>query len=55
LKIEKEITLINKKLKNVDFIQKAPVNVIDKEKEKMKELVDIRDKIVKNINTIQSK
>ncbi|KUK66222.1 MAG: Valine--tRNA ligase, partial [Parcubacteria bacterium 34_609] len=55
LKIEKEITLINKKLKNVDFIQKAPVDVIDKEKEKMKELVDIRDKIVKNINTIQSK
>jgi len=53
LKIEKEITLINKKLKNVDFIQKAPVNVIDKEKEKIKELTDIRDRIVKNLKTIQ--
>jgi valyl-tRNA synthetase len=53
LKIEKEIILINKKLKNVDFMQKAPAVVIDKEKEKIKELTDIRDRIVKNLKTIQ--
>jgi len=53
-KIEREIVIINKKLKNVDFIQKAPKAILNKEKEKMKELVDIRDKIYCNLNTIKS-
>lgn len=52
-KIEKEIVAINKKLNNVDFIQKAPKAVIDKEKEKRKELTDIRAKIVQNLKTIK--
>jgi len=46
--------VINKKLNNVDFIKKAPVNIIDKEKEKIKELTDIRNRINKNLKAIKS-
>lgn len=53
-KIEKEIIIINKKLNNVDFIEKAPASVIDKEKEKMLELADIRDRICTNLKTIKA-
>ncbi len=53
VKIEKELTLINKKLNNIDFIEKAPQEIISKEKEKMKELVDIRDRISGNLKTIK--
>ncbi len=52
-KIEKELTLINKKLNNTDFMNKAPQTIIDKEKEKMEELVDIRDRIIQNLKTIK--
>ena len=52
-RIEKELTLINKKLNNTDFIEKAPREVINKEKEKLEELVDIRDRISGNLKTIK--
>ena len=52
-KIEKELTLTNKKLNNTDFIEKAPREVINKEKEKLEELVDIRDRIYGNLKTIK--
>ena len=53
-KIEKEIININKKLQNADFIKKAPASIINKEKEKMFELVDIRDRISSNLKTIKA-
>jgi valyl-tRNA synthetase len=52
-KIEKELTLINKKLNNTDFIEKAPKEIINKEKEKREELADIRDRISGNLKTIK--
>jgi valyl-tRNA synthetase len=53
-KVEKDMIVINKKLNNSDFIQKAPVNIIEKEKEKIKELTDIRDRIQKNLKALKS-
>jgi len=53
-KIEKDMIVINKKLNNTDFIQKAPDNIIEKEKEKIKELINIRDGIKKNLKAIKS-
>jgi len=53
-KIEKEIIAINKKINNIDFIQKAPESVINKEKEKLTELVDIRNMISNNLKTIKT-
>ena len=52
-KIEKELTLINKKLNNTDFIEKAPKEIINKEKEKREELADIRERISNNLKTIK--
>ena len=52
-KIEKELILINKKLNNADFIEKAPKEVINREKEKMEELADIRDRVSRNLKTIK--
>lgn len=53
IKVEKELALLNKKLRNVDFIEKAPKEIINKEKEKMVELADIRDRIFRNLKTIK--
>jgi len=52
-KIERDLIVINKKLNNSDFINKAPKNVINKEKGKIKELTDIRDRIEKNLKTLK--
>jgi valyl-tRNA synthetase len=54
LKTEKEMIVINKKLNNADFIKKAPENIIIKEREKLKELTDIRDKINNNLKALKS-
>jgi len=53
-KIEKEMIVTNKKLNNSDFIQKAPENIIKKEKEKTKELTDILNLIQKNLKALKS-
>ena len=53
-KIEKDMIIINKKLNNADFIQKAPDKIIKKEKEKIKELTDIRDRIQNNLKALKS-
>lgn len=52
-KVEKDMIVINKKLNNSDFIKKAPANIIEKEKEKIKELTDIRDRIQKNLKALK--
>lgn len=53
-KIEKEMIVTNKKLSNSDFIQKAPEKIILKEKEKIKEFTNIRDRIQKNLKALKS-
>ena len=45
LKIEKEMNKINKKLKSENFIQNAPVEVIDEQKNRYKEYLLSREKI----------
>jgi valyl-tRNA synthetase len=44
---------IGKKLFNEDFLQKAPQEIIDKEKAKYEELMTIRDKITESIKILR--
>ncbi|MBW1710729.1 MAG: valine--tRNA ligase [Deltaproteobacteria bacterium] len=53
-KIEKEITRSNKKLANEDFLAKAPVEVVTREKEKGKVLKEKREKLAKNLDRVEA-
>ena len=44
-KLESEVTVIQKKLHNEDFLKKAPEEVVEKEKEKLKRLMDKLQKL----------
>ena len=48
-----EISRIEKKLSNKDFIEKAPEEVVLKEKEKYKELMEQKDRIEANLSWLQ--
>ncbi len=52
-KIKKEIEVVNKKLANQDFIDRAPEAVVIKEKEKYKELAEKLSKIEEGIKKIE--
>jgi len=45
-KVDKEYEGLNKKLSNQDFLQKAPVDVVEKEKGKLEELEEKRNKMI---------
>ena len=53
-KIKKEIEFINKKLANQDFINKAPKDVVEKEKEKYRELTEKLNKIEEGIKKLEA-
>ncbi|MBI3353725.1 MAG: valine--tRNA ligase [Nitrospirae bacterium] len=53
-KIKKEIEFINKKLANQDFINKAPKDVVEKEKEKYRELTEKLNKIEDGIKKLEA-
>jgi valyl-tRNA synthetase len=44
-KLESEVTVIQKKLHNEDFLKKAPEEVVEKEKEKLRRLMDKLQKL----------
>ncbi|MEW6608573.1 MAG: valine--tRNA ligase [bacterium] len=48
-KVEKELNLLEAKLSNEDFITRAPVEVVDKEKEKLESYISKRDKLVMSL------
>lgn len=49
---EKEISKITKKLQNVDFVKKAPPEIVEKEKNKLKDLGDAQKKIKNRLKII---
>ena len=52
-KLEESITMLNKKLMNDDFLQRAPQKVVEKEKAKYEELLSMKEKIAESINTLK--
>lgn len=47
-KIEESLSILNKKLFNEDFIKKAPKEIVEKEKAKYEELINIKERILKS-------
>ncbi|MBF0566117.1 MAG: valine--tRNA ligase [Nitrospirae bacterium] len=52
-KLNEVIDMVNKKLMNEDFRDKAPKNVLEKEKAKFEELVSKKDRILSNVNKLR--
>lgn len=52
-KIESTIASLNKKLLNDDFLQKAPREIVDKEKAKYEEMIRMKDKITESIRILR--
>lgn len=52
-KVRKERTQIDKKLSNEDFLQKAPAEVVGKEKEKLKALAEKAEKLESHLTRIK--
>ncbi|HAP67166.1 MAG TPA: valine--tRNA ligase [Nitrospinae bacterium] len=52
-KINSDIATLNKRLSNQDFINRAPKDVVEKDKEKHQSLTVMAEKIQQNINKIQ--
>lgn len=48
-KVEKELNLIRVKLANEDFMTKAPTEVVEKEKQRLDELISKQDKLVMSL------
>jgi valyl-tRNA synthetase len=51
-KIEGEIEKVNRKLKNDDFVKKAPQEVVEKEEERMALLVSKKERVADSINRL---
>ena len=51
--ISDEISRIDKKLSNNDFVEKAPQEVVLKEKEKHRELMDQKERIESNLSWLK--
>jgi len=52
-KVELSIASLNKKLFNDDFLQKAPKEIIEKEKTKYEELIHMKDRITESIKMLK--
>ncbi|KJR41732.1 valyl-tRNA synthase [Candidatus Magnetoovum chiemensis] len=52
-KLSQSITALDKKLLNLDFLDKAPKEVVDKEKTKYEELITKKKKIAENISKLK--
>jgi valyl-tRNA synthetase len=52
-KLEAGIASLNKKLFNDDFIQKAPKDIIEKEKAKYEDLVHMKDRIMESMKMLK--
>jgi valyl-tRNA synthetase len=51
-KVDQELSKVNKKLSNEDFIKKAPKDVVKKEKERMATLVSKRDRVKESLDRL---
>jgi valyl-tRNA synthetase len=52
-KVDTALVALNRKLFNEDFLQKAPKDIIEKEKAKHEELIRMRDKITDSIKLLK--
>jgi valyl-tRNA synthetase len=52
--VERSLERTNKKLKNKDFLTKAPPEVVEKEKKRQEELKAIRKKLKDNVRYLSS-
>jgi len=52
VKVESSIATLDKKLFNDDFLSKAPQEIIDKEKAKYQQYIDVREKITDSIKML---
>lgn len=53
-KVENEITFVNKKLMNEDFLKNAPGNIVEKEREKFDILIEKSQKITESIQILKT-
>ena len=51
-RIESQIVSINKKLRNSEFIRKAPPDVVTRERDKLKTFTENLDKLKSNLNSL---
>ncbi len=51
-KVEQDLERVTRKLENLDFVKRAPAEIVDQQKERKKELVEKRDKLAKLIETL---
>ena len=52
-KIEKDVTFLGKKLSNPNFVDKAPAEVIAKDRQKQKALIEKQAKLLDNLQTLK--
>jgi valyl-tRNA synthetase len=52
-KVGKDLDIVFKKINNADFLSKAPEEVIKKEREKLKGLRDIKERLENNLKTLK--
>jgi valyl-tRNA synthetase len=52
-KLTDELTMVTKKLRNEDFLEKAPKNVVEKVKERYDSLMEKQQNLKKNLNKIK--
>jgi len=51
--VEKSIASLNKKLLNEDFLEKAPKEIVDKERSKYEDLIKMRERIAESIKILK--
>jgi valyl-tRNA synthetase len=52
-KIEKDILFLDRKLSNPEFVDKAPPEIIDKDKLKQRDLTEKRSKLLSHLKTVE--
>ena len=52
--VEAEIARANNKLSNNGFLEKAPKKLVDSEREKLNNYIDVRKKLISQIKDLQS-
>ncbi len=55
VRLEKEVKMVKSKLLNEGFLNKAPTEVIDMEKEKQGKYEDMLDKVCSNLLLVEKK
>jgi valyl-tRNA synthetase len=52
-KIDDSISFLNKKLLNEDFLQRAPAEIVEKEKDKYEKFIRMKERILESISMLK--